>query len=228
MTNLSPKDINVVILCGGKGERLRTVVADRPKSLADVGGKSFLDLLIDHTAGFGFLRFILCTGYLGEQVEKYSTKKNDVRIIISHEETPLGTGGAIINASALIDSNPFIVMNGDSYCPIDFRNFVADYSRKNALHEIVLTQPSNRKDVDLVELDSRLEVTSLTGTLPNVGIYLFDKDILGRIPNRPCSLEHDILPTLIGNGFYGYLTNEVCFDIGTPERYLSFIMKYGN
>ena len=227
-SNLEPKNTDVIILCGGKGERLQSLVSDKPKPLADVNGKPFLDFLIDHAASFGFLRFILCTGYLGKQVEKYSTKKNGVRILISHEETPLGTGGAIKNASALIENNPFMVLNGDSYCPMDFRDFVDDYSRKNARYEMVLTQPNDRKDVGLVTLNPRMEVTSPTGTLPNAGIYLFDRDILNRIPNRPCSLEHDILPTLIGNGFFGYLTKEDCFDIGTPERYLSFIMKHGN
>lgn len=222
---LTTEKIDVVILCGGKGERLRKIVSDRPKPLAEINGKPFLDLIIDHAMSHGFLKFILCTGYMGEQIEQYYSEKS---IVISHEENPLGTGGAIKNASNFIESSPFMVLNGDSICRINFQDFVDDYSRKNAHYEIVLTQPSDRKDVGLVTVNPRLEVTSFTGTLPNAGIYLFDNDILNRIPNRPCSLENDILPILIGKNFYGYLTNETCCDIGTPERYLSFIMSHGN
>lgn len=213
--DLEPKNIDVVILCGGKGERLRTVVTDRPKPMAEINGKPFLDLLIDYTASFGFLKFILCAGYLGNQIEQYYSGKS---VIISREEIPLGTGGAIKNASCHIESTPFMVMNGDSYCPINFKDFVNDYSRKNAHYEIVLTQPDDRKDVGLVEINQRLEVTSFTGTLPNAGIYLLDNNMLNRIPDGQCSLESDILPTLIGKYFYGYLTSETCYDIGTPER----------
>lgn len=232
MKNLSPKDIDVVILCGGKGERLRTVVADKPKSMADVEGRPFLDLVIDYVASFGFLRFILCAGYLGDQIEQYYGKKSDKRIIISNEEISLGTGGAIKNVSQLIESNPFIVMNGDSYCLLDFQNFVDDYFRKEARHEVVLNQPSDRKDVGLVKLGPKLEVTSFVEEgipsgqdVASAGIYLFDKEILDIIPNKRCSLEHDILPALIGKRFYGYLTEAPCFDIGTPERYLQFLQN---
>lgn len=232
--NLSTAEIDVVILCGGKGERLQLAISDRPKSLADIGGRPFLDLILEYAVGFGFLRFILCTGYLGQQIEDYCAKKIKPRIFISREETPLGTGGAIKNAADFIRSNPFLVLNGDTYCPMDPVDLINDYSQKNARHEVVVVEQRGRRDIGRIRLGQNREVVSFVEKedlfergLANAGIYLFDSEVLDIIPNRQSSLERDILPVLIGKDFYGYPTDAKCFDIGTPERYLQFLKNRG-
>ena len=85
---------DVVILCGGAGTRLSAVVADRPKPMAEMNQRPFLDILIDYFAAFGLKRFILCAGHMSQVIkDHYSKKEGSLKFIISEEKTPLGTAG---------------------------------------------------------------------------------------------------------------------------------------
>ena len=88
-------DIDVLILCGGLGTRLRDVVKDKPKCLAPINGKPFIDLLLDDLVLQGFQRIVLATGHLSYQLEQHVKQRNDAEYIISREPEPLGTAGAI-------------------------------------------------------------------------------------------------------------------------------------
>ena len=91
---LTPGKIDVVLLCGGFGTRLKTVVHDRPKPMAEINDRPFLDILIDYVSDYGFKRFILCTGHKGDVIRKYYEAKNTQKIFLfSEEKEPLGTGG---------------------------------------------------------------------------------------------------------------------------------------
>src|SRR5271169_6589258 len=89
-----PQKIDVVILCGGLGTRLKKAVSDRPKPMAEINARPFLDLLVEHIATFGFRRFVLCVGFMADSIEKfYAHKEAPYAIELSHESQPLGTGG---------------------------------------------------------------------------------------------------------------------------------------
>ncbi|MCK5179792.1 MAG: NTP transferase domain-containing protein, partial [Candidatus Omnitrophica bacterium] len=90
------KDCDCVILCGGLGARLQSVVKDVPKVMAEVNGAPLLDLMIEHLKKQGAARIVLCTGYQAEAVENYY-REHDFGMVIdfSREEEPLGTGGAV-------------------------------------------------------------------------------------------------------------------------------------
>jgi len=78
--------IDAVILCGGKGTRLRRVVSDRPKPMAQINGTPFLDILIGYLSCFGFRRFVLCTGYLSDVIEDHFSRPAadaDIEVVIS-------------------------------------------------------------------------------------------------------------------------------------------------
>ncbi len=92
MGHVKTEKTDVVILCGGLGKRLKKVVRDRPKSMAEIKGRPFLDILIDYVASFGFRRFILCTGYMGDHIDKYFVrgKERALDILFSRERKPLG------------------------------------------------------------------------------------------------------------------------------------------
>ena len=93
--------VDVLILCGGIGSRLSSVNPDRPKGLAPVGGKPFLDILVEDLVQQGFQRIIFCVGHLKEQViDRYKTRK-DAEYFFSQEDIPLGTGGAVQESGAL-------------------------------------------------------------------------------------------------------------------------------
>ncbi|TAN40171.1 MAG: galactokinase [Nitrospirae bacterium] len=220
-------EIDVLILCGGIGSRLKPAVSDRPKPMAEISDRPFLDILIDHVSGFGFSRFILCTGYMKDSISGYYRNKTaPVEIVFSEEEMALGTGGALRNAEGHIKSRSFIVMNGDSFCPMNYREFTEFHFARKSVISLALSYVSDASEYGIVECDSSFRVTSFSEKgkkkegLVNTGIYLMERQVLSRIPaGRAYSLEYDLFPSYIGQGFYGYTTGEGFIDIGTPERY---------
>lgn len=221
------KHIDAVILCGGFGKRLRGVVNDRPKPMAEINGTPFLEILINHVASYGLQRFILCTGYKSQFIKQHYQNRNSGRtILVSEEKGQLGTGGAIKNAEPFIQSKPFLVLNGDSFCRINIQDFLDFHTRKKAIVSIALTAVGRAVDSGIVKLDEYQKIISFNEKaqmdepcLVNAGVYLFDKTVLGQMPTgKEFSLEHDFFPRILGKGIYGYVTDERLLDIGTPER----------
>lgn len=223
-----PKDIDVVILCGGFAKRLGGILGKLPKAMAEIKGRPFLDILIDFVADSGFRRFILCTGHKAGIIEQYYHKKNGhLKFFFSREDGLLGTAGAIKNASDFIRSPLFLALNGDSLCRIDLRKFVAFHLKKRALVSIVLTHVKDKKDYGNVALGKTDKVIGFKEkpqanqkNLVSAGIYLFQKKALSLIPkDKNTSMERDFFPKMASRKVYGYVTNKILVDIGTPERY---------
>ncbi len=220
-------ELDIVILCGGLGTRLRSAEPDKPKVLVDVNGVVFLDLVIEQLAKQGVERIVLCTGYKADIIEKYY-RENDFGIIIdfSREENPLGTGGALKNAREIISSNPFIVMNGDSICPVRLSSLIEYHDEAQAQATIVTSEVLNAEDFGSISIDEDLNITSFDekvgGTenlLVNAGVYCFDQKVFEQFPQQEVfSLEKDVFPNLVGKGIYAYLSEDKFLDIGTPER----------
>ena len=227
MRPLKQTDVDVVILCGGKGTRLSEVVRDRPKPMSEINGRSFLDILIGYVSGFGFKRFILSVGYKADYIKDYyKNNRFSFEILFSRENEPLGTAGGVKQAENLVQSNPFLVMNGDSFCPVDLLQFLDFHSKKGALVSVVVVESEDARDFGTICLDDsqrivRFEEKKGRGkSFINAGIYLFQKEVFSLIPSHVrYSLEHDLFPTLVDQKFYGYVTQEKLIDIGTPERY---------
>lgn len=233
-------DIYAIILVGGAGTRLSSLFPDTPKALVPIGNKVFLDIFTDYLSSFGIKKYIFCVGYKKEQIISYieSQKNNYYDFKFSEEEKPLGTGGALKNTELLIDSDTFIVMNGDSIClNINLRKIYDFHIDKNALVTIATGKPyDDYNDYGNVILDSDNRIISFNeksyiknGKI-NAGIYIMDKKIFEYMSNigDVFSLEHDIFPKLcnarfnrfdIFYRFYGFITDSQIIDIGTPERY---------
>src|SRR4030042_5536914 len=227
MRDIQPQDIDVAVLCCGLGTRLQDVIDDRPKSMVEINGRPFLDILIHYVARYGFTRFILCTGFKGDLIRRhYETKRSGLVFLISEEKMPLGTAGAIKNAKSFIGSDTFLVLNGDSLCEIDLEDFLQFHIGKRASVSIALTTLKSPKDYGVIELDGDHKVIRFSekvfvksNGLVNTGIYFFDRKILKEIPSgEKQSLEHDIFPGILDKGIYGYVTEKKLLDIGTPER----------
>jgi len=227
MRDIQPQNIDVVILCGGLGTRLNSVVDDRPKSMVEINDRPFLDILVDYVARYGFTRFILCTGYKRGFIRRYyESKSSGLMFLISEESEPLGTAGAIKHAESCIKSDIFLVLNGDSLCEIDLEDFLKFHIGKRALASIALTTLKSPGDYGVIELDGDHKVIRFSekvlvdsNGLVNTGMYLFGRKILGEIPpGEKRSLEYDIFPKILNKGVYGYVTEKKFVDIGTPER----------
>ncbi len=226
---LTPRKIDVVLLCGGLGTRLKKVIHDRPKPMAEINRRPFLDILIDYAFGYGFRRFILCTGYKGDVVRKYyETKDTHATFLFSEEKEALGTGGAIKNAEPMVQSDVFLVMNGDSFCGLNMLDFLNYHNSTKAFASIALVKKEKSQDCGVVSMDGNGRVTSFHEKIEtegmsfvSAGVYLFCTEVLSLVPaHKNYSLEFDLFPTLVQNkAVYGFCTNQQLIDIGTPERY---------
>lgn len=218
--------IDVVILCGGLGTRLRPVSGDLPKVLMPFAGKPFIDILIESSLPFGFRRFILCVGHLQEKIRDHF-RARDYEVLFSEEAEPLGTGGAVKNARPLITGSSFLLLNGDSICPTDLSKFKDFHVRKGGVLSIVLTRPLSENAYGMVELDREDRITAFRekaearkGSFINAGIYLAERRIFNLMPEAArFSMETDLIPAVLPNGCYGFVTDAELVDIGTPERY---------
>jgi NDP-sugar pyrophosphorylase family protein len=228
MAVFDTKHIDVVILCGGMGKRLRAIVDDKPKPMAEIDSRPFIDILIGYVSTFGFQRFILCAGYKAEAIEQYyKSKKYGIEILITKEQKPLGTGGAVKNARPLITSNPFLVLNGDSFLGMDLYRFVEFHLRKKALLSIALINTKDAKSYGSIEIDKLGRIVEFCEkkeksqeSMINAGIYLFNHEVLSLMPDdRNFSLEYDFFPEIVNREMFGYLTKGLFIDIGTPQRY---------
>ena len=148
------KNIDVVILCGGLGTRLREEIGESQKAMALVDDRPFLDIILDHLKKQGFQRVILCTGYQSSHVEDhYRNQDVGLSIEFSNEAEPLGTGGALKQVQQMIQSDIFFVLNGDSFCPIDYQALLSFYLLKEALASIAVNTVSEASDFGTIGFD---------------------------------------------------------------------------
>ncbi len=221
-------NLDILILCGGLGKRLKEIGENCPKPMVKINGRPFLEILIQHISSFGFRRFILCAGFKSEFIEQYFQKKSDNNTyILSKEDEPLGTGGGIKNAEPFISSSTFMVLNGDSICPINLNDFVAFHRTNSASISMAVTTIDDVSAYGSVIINDNREINrfiekseQIKGQgLVNAGVYLIEKEVLGQIPpEQNVSIEKEVFPSMIGQNFYGFKTGEKLFDIGTPER----------
>jgi D-glycero-alpha-D-manno-heptose 1-phosphate guanylyltransferase len=222
--------VDALILCGGLGMRLKPAVPDRPKGLATVSGRPFLDLLTGELVREGFRRLILCVGYGSNQIIEHFRGRSEAQFVFSVEPRPLGTGGAVRLALPHVSSAPFVVVNGDSFCAVRYAELLATHQRKAALATVVVTPSSERVDVGALELAADQRVLKFTEKpaeidagrqLVNAGIYVIESRLVESAPlNVPCSLERDILARAVDKrSCYGFPVAGPLVDIGTPERY---------
>ncbi len=226
--------LSVLILAGGRGSRLRTAVSDRPKPMAEVNGRPFLDMIVGHASRCGLRHFVFCTGYMGDFIEAYYAQvAGPSRISFSRESRPLGTAGALKHAEHLIGSDPFIVMNGDSFCPVDLAAFYKFHKEKGAEVSMVVTRMKETGDYGTLVVSEAGRIAGYEektgqGTHVSAGIYCMNKEILSRIPAHTAySLERDVFPALLCSNSYAFAVSSDFMDIGTPERYREAKRQYG-
>jgi D-glycero-alpha-D-manno-heptose 1-phosphate guanylyltransferase len=223
------EDIKAVLLVGGLGTRLRSVLPSTPKPLASVGHMSFLELLVRQLRYQGIRRLVMCTGYLGDQIENEFGDGHswDAAIEYSRELHLLGTAGAVKLAQAYLrDVSHFVTMNGDSFLEIDFHQLVRFHREHGGLVSMAVLKAPNTSRFGTVEMDAGgrvigfLEKTGRDASgIVNAGVYVFDRAVLDHIPEGPASLERDVFPRLLNYGMYALEQHGMFIDIGAPEDY---------
>ena len=224
----SVAELDAYILCGGLGTRLRSELGDRPKILAEVAGRPFLEILLELLAGQGLGRFVLCVGYLADAVGAERRRfERFGEIVISKEPGPLGTGGAIRNALPLGRSNPLLVLNGDSICPLPVAEMLEWHCQRRAVLTIAAVRASSDGDYGTLSLDAEGRIRSFVEkdsvddeAHQNAGVYLIDRDYFERnAPEGAFSLEREFFPRFLGERAFAFVYAGTFLDIGTPERF---------
>jgi len=225
-----------IVLAGGLGTRLRSVVSDRPKCLAPVGSRPFIALQLEMLATRGIQRFVLSLAHLAPMVQKaVEPMQSRLRIDTVTEPEPLGTGGAILYAMHQAGVQECMVTNGDTWLDADLGGLIAPLNP--AAHEKLrmgCTVVADRSRYGGVAFEGSGLVA---GFLPkgaegagpiNAGFYRLHRSALdGWSVGAKFSLELDVLPGLIAAGAVSATPLDGAFiDIGVPEDYRRFCDRY--
>ena len=224
--------VEAIILAGGQGTRLRSVVADRPKPMALVAGRPFLEYQIDHLISQGIQRVILSVGYRHELIQRhFGCHYRNIEIGYAVEESPLGTGGGLLLALQQCDANNNVLaLNGDTWFPLDLVQMASLHQATQADVTVALRHGAGDGRYGGVVLDGSQRIVNFSSSGErqshhiNGGAYLISprcQSAWSTASGRHCSLELELLETGIKQGLlcYGFISDAPFIDIGVPEDY---------
>ena len=220
-------DIDLVILAGGRGSRIKNLLGKYPKPMLKFNGKHFLQYVLNNKSKYNFKRIIILCGFRSNIFfRKYHKKKiNLTEIICLKEKRLLGTGGALSNLRKLKVKN-FVLTNGDTIFDINI-NLLVKSLKKNKIGTVALTQNNKQASQKLNNLSLKNNLVRIkeNSKFMNGGVYFFTKTIFKYIENKNFSLENDLLPKLISMGkINGKIFNNFFIDIGSKD-YLKIAEK---
>jgi D-glycero-alpha-D-manno-heptose 1-phosphate guanylyltransferase len=217
-----------IILAGGFGTRLKTVVSDLPKPMAPVNGKPFLDYLLAYLAHYNIQKVVLSVGHLADKIiQQYGNSFKGISISYAHEKEPLGTGGGIRLAMEQCHSRDILVLNGDSFFDIDL-NKLYEYHCPYWDCTIALRKVADASRYGTIKLNYDLikEFREKDGLhkegIINAGVYLLKRDFyLDKTkPHVNFSIERDFFEARINEMNISGIEQKAYFiDIGIPEDY---------
>jgi len=239
--------IPVVILAGGLGTRLRASLPGLPKAMAPIGSHPFIEVQLRLLREQGWKDLLLCVGHQHEKIQEYlgDGERWGVKIRYAIERTRLlGTGGAVKKALELLDRRA-LVLNGDTYFPIDYGDLVThhllEHDKSSAIGTLALTRPRDLVSFGAVMLDdtdrfvsnfSEMSAGSAAGEgmhWASAGAYLFEPEITSFIPEgETISLEREVIPGVLdaGKKLAAFRSDSPVYDIGTPRSWRAFIDYY--
>lgn len=216
-----------IILGGGLGTRLRPAIGDKPKVMADIGGRPFIELILDRLVQQGLNQAILGLGYRHECISShFGHSYAGVPLVYSVESEPLGTGGAVRKALALAGRWPCFVLNGDTLTDLDFSGMLNRHSTEGHQLGIGVVYQSNVSRFGAVEVEGGrvvqfLEKGAVGPGWINSGTYLMAVDIFDGFSMPDCfSLEREFLaPNLSRLRPFAFESRGAFLDIGVPDDY---------
>lgn len=227
--------MDALLLAGGFGTRLRPLTYTRPKPLIPVAGRPMLEWALDRLPP-EVDHVVVAVNWLAERLESYfAASERDLRFSVVRESEPLGTAGAVKNCASHLTSDQFFVLNGDIVSDMDLVAMVKQHRETGAVGTISLkeVEPAEVVHYGVVEQDADddrrirgfVEKPATPDLAPsrliNAGAYLLDQSVLGLIePERLVSMEKEIFPQLLDDGFYGSTFTGQWIDVGDPARLL--------
>lgn len=228
---------SAIILAGGLGTRLRSVVSDLPKPLAPIHGRPFLEYQMDYWISQGVDSFILSLGYLHNKIIDYfGTTYRTAKLEYVIEETPLGTGGGLLLAINKAKDREFtLVINGDTFFEVDLQELTKFAKERDADWTFALFETNDFERYSGIKIDKTKKIIQIgiksnnkDIAYANGGVYLiktgllFNENLRQRFQsNINISLEKEIFSYLINTNakLFGYLSKGEFLDIGTPLDY---------
>ena len=180
--------VNIIIMAGGKGTRLRPLTDHTHKSLIPVGGKPIIRHLIDHLTASGFPEIYISVGHLAEQLTSYLGDGHDLGISIRYiqEHSPMGSIGALTLKQRWPHEH-FLVINGDLYSNFDIGNLCTEYFSRKADMAILTTPNVVKIPYGVLEIAADGHVRGFVEKpdyefMVNSGVYMFNRNILNLLP----------------------------------------------
>jgi NDP-sugar pyrophosphorylase family protein len=237
-------ELPIVVLCGGLGTRLRSAVSDRPKALAPIGERPFLELQIELLRDQGARHFVLCVGHMAGHVRDHFGDGSTFGVTIdySEEQDLRGTGGALKLAERFF-APAAIVVNGDTYLDFDHNKLVRQHRAARAgckaLATLTLARLPDAGRFGTVDVDAtgmlvtgfREKAATHAGTPGwlNAGAYVIERELLDRVPgDTVVSLERDVFPAALRDGvrLAALGSDRPFYDIGTPDDFRAFAERF--
>jgi len=220
-----------VILAGGMGTRLSSVVPNLPKPLAPINGRPFLEHQMDYWMAQGVNRFILSVGYRREQImAHFGTSYQGCEVSYAEETTPLGTGGGLLLAmEKLREEKQFFVLNGDTFFEVEVSALIHFHQTMEAALSVALFDVTANDRYMGVQVGANGAISSFrsepgASQLANGGVYLFNRELFKHMPwttGDRVSLEDDLFTHFLSSGkrLYGMVFQGRFIDIGVPADY---------
>lgn len=218
--------MEAIILAGGFGTRLRTVVNGVPKPMAPIAGRPFLEVLLDDLSGNSVSRVVLAVGYKKEIImSHFAHQYKSVAIDYSIEDTPLGTGGAIKKALALCHDDDVIIVNGDTFFDVDLKKMMATHKKSGVLITMAIREMTHFSRYGTIAVSDGY-VTRMIEKKPcekgyiNGGIYCVNRHLLDEAVRETFSFESDFLEKAVGSRkIRAFISDGYFIDIGVPADY---------
>jgi D-glycero-alpha-D-manno-heptose 1-phosphate guanylyltransferase len=219
-----------LILAGGFGTRLRQVIKDVPKPMAPINGLPFLHFQLLYLKRQGITRVVFLTGYLASKISAYfGNDFNGLKITYSHEDTPLGTGGAIKKAMGHVTENSCFVLNGDSFFDVDLADLADRHTKLHFSASLALRTVENAGRYGQVTTDNNHRITGFheksdveVPGLINGGVYMINKNKFIETTSSldVFSIEKDFFERSCEDiPMGGFVYNGYFIDIGVPADY---------
>jgi len=218
--------MEAIILAGGRGTRLKPVVSDVPKVMADVAGQPFLYYILRMLENSGFNHVILAVGYKHEIIEEWlKSYSTSMLLSVVIENVPLGTGGALRQSLTKAKDEDVFIINGDTFFEVDYSAMKVLHKRKRATCTLALKRMESFERYGTVctsNTDTIIQFREkeyCESGLINGGVYLLQKNTLVDYPDK-FSLEKDFFERVVPSGcLSGFVSEGYFIDIGIPEDY---------
>jgi len=226
--------MKALILLGGLGTRLRPFTLKTPKSLLPVANRPLITYQLALLKKCGIDDIVLATGYKSRDFSRVlaTARSLGMKVVVSEEEKPLGTAGAIRHAARFLKgAEPFLVFNGDSLADFNLERIISFHREHHAAATICLAKVGDPSSYGLVLLDKASNVNrfiekpkpeEIVADTINAGLYVLSSDVLAAIPgNKPVSIERETFPFLMekGKAVCGYVHHGYWLDVGTVASF---------